>query len=300
MKQLKELYQDILDNGVLRDTRSGKVVSKWDAKLSWDLSKGFPATTSKKLAHKAVVGELLWFLSGETDLCTLRKYTFGEDVGQRTIWTDDAERWWKNRIEAYPDLAEPMKELIKAKQPLGNLYGRQWRGAGVYKPDQIKNLIERLVVDPSRRDHIVMAWNAADIEENTMALKPCHLGFQCYVDDEKKLHLKWWQRSWDVFLGAPFNIASYALLQHLLASWCGLEVGTLTVDAGDVHIYENHLEAVNQYIENKEHPLPKLVLPKQATISLEECLKLSAIDFEEMLVNYEHEGVIKAPLSVGV
>lgn len=298
MDNLKRLYKSILEYGEKRETRSGTTLSLWDEKLSWDLSEGFPATTSKKLAHKAVVGELLWFLSGSTDLKSLRHYTFGKDEGQRTIWTDDAERWWKEKISQYPDLSSAMRKLTVESEPLGNLYGKQWRGNTYEKPDQIANLIKQLKENPNRRDHIVMAWNPSDIEFNSMALKPCHLGFQCYVS-KGKLNLKWWQRSWDVFLGGPFNIASYALLLHLLSEWTGYEPGILTVDVGDAHIYANHVDAVKQYIGNYEHPLPTLVLPEKAKESLESCLALTALDFGDVLVNYKHEGVIKAPLSVG-
>jgi len=285
---LKDLYRDILDNGETRFTRTGTVKSVWDRKLSFDLSEEFPAVTSKKLAWGATVGELLWFASGSTWLTKLKKYTFG-DLGadKWTIWTDDAKRWGNG-------------------EGLGSLYGEQWRDFGghieedewVHGVDQIQNLITRLKEQPERRDHIVMAWNPYDIENNLMALKACHTHFQCYVSGDYKLNLKFFLRSSDGFLGLPMNIASYALLTHLLAKWVGLDIGTLSCDLGDVHIYENHKKAVDTFLINPKFNGCQLQLPK-GTESLESTLQLTALDFKDSLVGYESMGVVKAPLSVG-
>jgi thymidylate synthase len=277
---LKDLYKDILENGESRETRTGNVKSVWDRKLVFDLSKEFPAVTSKKLAWQSTVGELLWFLSGSTHLPTLKRYTFGDyNADKWTIWTDDAERW-----------------LGEGNTELGNLYGHQWRYFGG-DVDQLYSLLWRLHNEPDRRDHIVMAWNPFDIENDKMALKPCHLGFQCYVSGGK-LNLKWWQRSVDSFLGLPMNIASYALLTHLLAKWIGLEAGIMSCDLGDVHLYDNHVNAVGTFLINPKFKPCQLELP-EGTESLDKTLELTALDFKSSLVGYESMGVVKAPLSVG-
>lgn len=286
MQNIKDLMKDILKNGTLKDTRTGNVISTWNKTLEWDLQKGFPTVTSKKLAWNSVVGELLWFLSGSESLKDLRIYTFGKDVDKWTIWTDDTKRWHNTNNRNLQD-----------KDFVGALYPVQWRNYNYSNVDQIKNIVDGLKNNPNERNHIVMAWNPEAISKNEMSLKPCHLGFQCYVENGK-LNLNWWQRSCDVFLGLCFNIASYALLQHLLASWTGLEVGKLSCWIGDTHIYENHKEAVATYLNNEEHPLPTLELPKGSE-TLEDVLKLTSVDFKDSLKNYVHEGPIKAPLSVG-
>ena len=284
-RELKDLYSNILTFGESRFTRTGMVKSVWDRKLSFDLSEGFPAVTSKKLAWRATVGEILFFLAGGKTLNTLKHYTFNDPFSDKwTIWTDDATRWDKDGY-------------------LGNLYGAQWRdfggigcGGGI---DQIQNLIYRLKNEPERRDHIVMAWNPYDIENDLMALKACHTHFQCYISADYKLNLKFFMRSSDAFLGLPMNIASYALLTHLLAKWTGLEVGILSCDLGDVHIYGNHKDAVKEFINNPEFEPCQLELP-EGTDSLESTLNLTADDFMDSLVGYKSMGAIKAPLSVGV
>lgn len=292
MKEIKQLMSDVLQYGEWRDTRTGRVKSIWNAGASWNLENGFPAVTSKTLAWKSVVGELLWFLSGSEHITELRKLTFGEDCpsDKWTIWTDDAIRWntaagWK--IEHGQDVMDFV----------GELYPRQWRACGGHV-DQIRNLVRGLRETPFERNHIVMAWNPVDIDKNAMALKPCHLGFQCYVTSDYKLNLKWWQRSVDTFLGLGFNIASYALLVHLLCEWTGLKPGELSCDLGDVHIYESHMSAVEEYLNNPCHALPTLVLPEKAK-ELYTIGELTALDFENSLVGYTSSGVIKAPLSVG-
>ena len=287
MKNLKALYEEVYRNGELRKTRTGNVISIWDARLQFNLQDGFPAVTSKKLAWQTCVGELLWFLSGSQWVEDLKHYTFADrHTDKWTIWTDDAKRWNES-------IGEECDQGY-----VGALYPVQWRDYNYAGVDQIGNLIYNLIHHPNSRDHIVMAWNPEAIAENQMALKPCHLGFQCYVDELGFLHMKWWQRSVDCFLGLPINIASYALLLSLLAKWTGLEPGTLTADLGDVHIYENHKDQVYQYLCNEEHTLPDLVLP-DGTETLDQTLKLTAKDFKNSLTGYVHEGMIKAPLSVG-
>ena len=284
---LKILYEHILEHGEERDTRTGKVYSTWNNNLEFDLREGFPAVTSKKLAWTPVVGELLWFLSGSQHLSGLKYYTFNDmNADKWTIWTDDAERWGDGNF-------------------VGHLYPHQWRNFGDRSAgfeegtDQIKDLIDRLQHEPFRRDHIVMAWNPYDIEHNLMALKPCHLGFQCYVTKDGELNLHWFQRSVDSFLGLPFNIASYALLTHLLAHWCGLKVGKLSCWLGDTHIYDNHIDAVKTFLNNPRFKECRLELPDVCD-SLDETLEnVTALNFKNSLIGYESMGPIKAPLSVG-
>ncbi len=283
MEQLKELYTRVVLFGEERDTRTGPVKSLWKDSLRFDLREGFPAVTSKKLPWLTCVGELLWFLSGTETIGDLKFYTFGDrDADKWTIWTDDAKRWNGNN-SGY----------------VGQLYPVQWRDFNLSGFDQISNLIKNLKENPKNRDHIVMAWNPSAIDKDLMCLKPCHLGFQCYVTNDGHLNLHWWQRSVDCFLGLPMNIASYALLTHLLAAWTGLKPGLLTTDLGDVHIYENHFKQVGEYINNREHPLPRLRLPELAAQNLEGALHCTALDFKKSLCGYWHEGAIKAPLSVG-
>ena len=281
MKNIKDLGVDILSNGSTRITRTGEVISVWDKKLQWDMRDGFPVVTSKTLMWKAVVGELLWFLSGSSYINDLRVFTFGEDLGQWTIWSDDATRW----SPLDPDY-------------VGDLYPTQWRNFNRMGIDQIENLINGLINNPFERNHVVMAWNPEAISFDTLALKPCHMGFQCYVTDDGYLNLKWFQRSVDYFLGLPFNIASYGLLLHMVASWTGLKPGILSCDLGDCHIYTSHLDQVKRYIGNREYEIPTLVLPDKAK-SFDTVLELTALDFSEALIGYQSAGSIPAKVYVG-
>lgn len=301
--KLCELYEKILLEGEVRgNTRTGETIALWDEKIVLDLSKEFPAVTNKKLAWRAIVGELLFFLSGEGSLYDLRHYTFGDMFSSKwTIWDDDCERWHSGEINHVDG-----KNLSAIE--VGKLYPHQWRNFGggycIHGDDdcgvdQIKNLIERLVSDSQRRDLIVMAWNPYDIENDLTALKACHTGFQCYVNNSNELSLKVGIRSSDALLGLPFNIVSYALLTHLLAGWADLKVGKLTIDIGDAHIYANHIDEVREFMRRDSHDAPKLVLPEQAKLGLDELLKLTALDFKDSLQGYKHSGVLKAPLSVG-
>ena len=284
-QQYKDLIKRIIATGEDRNTRTGDTISLFGEHIKVDLNDGFPAVTSKKLAWKSVVGELLWFLSGSTHLRDLRRYTFGEDNGQLTIWSGDQERWQQSCSWSV------------SEGDCGKLYGHQWRNQHEYY-DQIATILHRINNESDRRDIMVVTWNNKDIDYDTMALKPCHVMFQVYVDSSNRLHLQWYQRSADTFLGLPFNFASYALLTHLLAKWTGKRVGTLSVALGDVHIYRNQMDSVLQYLENPSYDLPSIVLPKGCE-SLESTLKLTANDFENSLTNYKHAGIIKAPLSVG-
>ena len=270
MKQYHDLLNDIMSTGVQKKDRTGVgTFSVFARQLRFDLTQGFPAITTKKLVWKSVVSELLWFLEGTSDERRLREILHGSrDSTTNTIWTENAEAsYW----------------LPKAKFPgdLGRVYGVQWRHwrtnnateedvvikdsfddwysgpINFTETDQIKNLIEGIKKDPDGRRHIVNSWNAGEIDQ--MALPPCHVLCQFYVSDGK-LSCHMYQRSVDVFLGLPFNIASYALLTHMIAQVCDLIVGELIISTGDTHIYMNHIDQVNQQLANEEYPLPHLWL----------------------------------------
>tara|TARA_R100001594_G_scaffold53735_1_gene87285 strand:+ start:19766 stop:20689 length:924 start_codon:yes stop_codon:yes gene_type:complete len=279
------LLHNKLDDGsfLMRETRSGNVVSAFDYKFKHNMQHGFPAVTTKKLQFNAVIGELLWFLAGKTDLDSLRHYSNIED-GEWTIWTQDAERYGG-----------------KGNKELGAIYGAQWRNFGgdryAVGTDQIKSLISGLTNNPESRYHVVSAWNPNVIHE--IALPSCHMFFQCYVDiDEhgyKYLDLKWYQRSVDSFLGLPFNIASYGALLVFLAKLTGCQPRYLIGDLGDTHIYEQHLEQVQTVLDREPLELPSFKFPRFT--SLDELLGYTAKDFH--LVNYKHHGVLRGKLTVG-
>lgn len=211
-----------MTHGERRETRSGPVRSLFGEQIRFDLSNGFPLLTTKRVHWKSVAVELLWFLRGDTNV----KYLHDHGV---TIWDE-----WIDDVGG-----------------LGPVYGAQWRHwkAGSYAIDQIKIVIDTIKTDPFGRRHIVSAWNPAEIDE--MALPPCHMIFQFHVSNDGKLSCHLNQRSADIFLGVPFNIASYALLTHLIARECGLKVGDLVISFGDVHLYENHvLQARDQLLRD--------------------------------------------------
>ena len=257
MKTYLDLLQDILDTGETRDDRTGVgTVSVFGRQIGFDLNQGFPAVTTKKLAWRAVKGELLWFLEGSGDERRLAEITHGAADGKVTIWTPNAmASYWKP----------------KAKFPgdLGRVYGVQWREWRTHQKrwtssseseevvvDQIQQLIDGIKKDPYSRRHILSAWNVAELDQ--MALPPCHVLAQFYVSKDKKLSCHMYQRSVDVFLGLPFNIASYALLTHLIAHVCGLGVGKLIISTGDTHIYLDHVEQVKEQLTREPLELPEL------------------------------------------
>lgn len=297
MKNLLHLYYQIIqentiDGGLaMRETRSGKVISSFGKALEWDLRNGFPAVTTKKLAFKSVIGELLWFLSGKTDLKTLRQYS-NIDEGAWTIWTQDFERWAKSQ-EALEDFVD--------NEDLGEIYGAQWRNWDTDGIDQITNLIEGLKNAPTSRYHMVSAWNVAAIDAGDMALPPCHFAFQCFVgldpytDEPRYLDLMWHQRSVDSFLGLPFNIASYAALLQILGKLTGLQPRMLKCTLGDVHIYEQHIPQILEQLGRKPHMLPRMAMPTFS--SLDELLTKTAQDFR--LIDYGHHLELKGKLTVG-
>ena len=299
MKQYLDLLQDILDNGEIKDDRTGVgTYSVFGRHLRFDLRRGFPAVTTKKLAWKSCVGELLWFIEGSSDERRLAEITHGTRDGTVTIWTPNA-------------LAPYWKHKAKFEGDLGRVYGVQWRHWNKYRTekdmgaahkggtrlavdktevDQLANLIKGLTEDPNGRRHILSAWNVSELDE--MALPPCHVMSQFYVNKNRELSCHMYQRSVDVFLGLPFNIASYALLTHLLAHHCGLKVGELVISTGDTHIYKDHIEQVKEQLTREPHPLPTLML----NASKNNLFEMTMEDIH--LENYKSDGPIKATMAV--
>ena len=254
MKVYLELLKDVLETGNNKEDRTGTgTISKFGMQKRYDLRKGFPAMTTKRLAWKAVVSELLWFLEGSTDERRLAEILYEDTrenlISKRTIWTDNADTQGK-------DLGYENTDLVKE---LGPVYGKQWRSFGVedsnIEYDQIYQVIHLLKNNPDSRRIVLSSWNPLEI--SNMALPPCHVLVQFYVCDGE-LSAQMYQRSADLFLGVPFNIASYALLIHILAQICNLKVGEFIHNIGDAHIYTNHLEQVNEQLFRTPDDLPTL------------------------------------------
>ncbi len=291
MQRYLDLLTDILDNGEVRDDRTGVgTKSVFGRQLRFDLNKGFPAITTKKLAWRAVKGELLWFLEGSGDERRLAEITHGTADGKVTIWTPNA-------------MAGYWQPHAKFPGDLGRVYGVQWRDWQTHQVrwtsssesepvsiDQIAVLIEGLKKDPYSRRHILSAWNVAELDQ--MALPPCHVLAQFYVSKDGRLSCHMYQRSVDVFLGLPFNIASYALLTHLLAHVCNLRVGELVISTGDTHIYLDHIEQVKEQLTRDPLSLPELFInPEVRDID-----RFTMDDIQ--LVEYKSHGSIKAKMAV--
>lgn len=288
MKQYLELLETILRDGIQREERTGiGTLSIFGSQLRFDLNKGFPAVTTKKLAWKGIVSELLWFIEGSDDERRLAEIRFGKDRSQltnlekyKTIWTDNANH--QGVALGY--------ENNNYKKLLGPIYGVQWRSWN--QKDQLSDLIQNIQNNPMSRRHILSAWNVAEIEK--MALPPCHVMSQFYVDNESKLSCHMYQRSADMFLGVPFNIASYALLTHIIAKICNLNVGDFVHTFGDAHIYLNCVDQVEEQIKRKPLPLPKLSIPEFKSLKeLEDC---GVDDF--ILVDYKHHAALSAPMAI--
>jgi len=284
VKQYLEAMQNIMDNGDDREDRTGTGTrSIFGGQMRYDLSRGFPAVTTKRLAWKAVVGELLWFLEGSTDERRLAEITYGEDrddlYERSTIWTANADE---------QGVALGYRNDYMQKE-LGPVYGSQWRSFGGF--DQIAEIIRQIKEEPDSRRIILSAWNPPEIER--MALPPCHTLSQFYVN-KGKLSCQMYQRSAVMFLGVPFNIASYSLLTHILARITGLQVGDFVHTVGDVHIYNTHYEAVSEQLKRTPQKLPSLRMPPFT--SLEEVLDLDVSDFQ--LEGYKPMSAIKAMMAV--
>jgi len=279
MKQYLDLLQNILDNGETRDDRTGVGTrSVFGSHLRFDLSRGFPAITTKKLAWKAMVGELLWFLEGSSDERRLAEITHSEK-GAVTIWTPNAfAPYWRDRAKFEGDV--------------GRIYGVQWRRwiKQDTEVDQIATLINGIKTDPYSRRHIISAWNVAELDQ--MSLPPCHIMSQFYVSGDNRLSCHMYQRSVDVFLGLPFNIASYALLTYMIAQVCKLEVGELIISTGDTHIYNNHIEQVTEQLAREPFPVPSLWLNPLVK-------DIDSFTMDDIkLVNYQSHSPLKAHMAV--
>lgn len=258
-----DLLEHVLENGSPRDDRTGTgTYSVFGYQNRYDLTEGFPVVTTKKIHLKSVIHELLWFLDGSTNVEYLQKHGV-------SIWDEWADE----------------------DGELGPVYGKQWREWETDDGhiDQIQTVIENLRENPTSRRHIVNAWNVADLDK--MALPPCHLLFQFYVDGGK-LSCQLYQRSADVFLGVPFNITSYSLLTCMIAQVTGLEPGEFVHSFGDVHLYQNHVEQAKTQLERDPYPRPTLELNPAIN-------NIDDFDYDDITVNnYEHHPAIKAPIAV--
>lgn len=287
------MVQHIMNTGEDRQTRSGMCRSNFDYNGSVDLEgKYLPLLTTKKIQLRALVGELLWFLSGKSTISSLKHYTFNDSEADKwTIWTDDQKRWQDDLYYRYM-----VDHNIIEKDSCGENYGVIWRGT-VNGVDQIQNLLSNITEKPFDRRLIVQAYLPDSLDMT--CLPPCHTGFQCYVRKGEWLDLKWTQRSCDVFLGFPFNLASYGLLLHILAKLTGLKAGRLSWTLGDAHVYHPHFDAVKQQMQNDPFPeLPTIELPEFD--SLDYLVdNLTANDFMNCVKDYQSHEPIKAPLLVG-
>ena len=275
MEQYQQLLQFILDNGTTKTDRTGTgTISYFGYQMRFNLSEGFPLVTTKKLHLKSIIYELLWFLRGETNIQYLKE----------------------NGVSIWNEWADENGEL-------GPVYGKQWRswqGADKETIDQISDAVNQIKNNPDCRRIIVSAWNVADLKD--MALMPCHALFQFYTSPptplqiergvEGSLSCQMYQRSADVFLGVPFNVASYALLTMMMAQVCNLDAGDFIHTFGDVHIYNNHLEQVKLQLERKPFALPTMKL----NLSVKNIFDFTYEDF--MLENYQFHPAIKAPIAV--
>lgn len=264
MKQYLDLLQHVIDTGVRKDDRTGTgTISVFGYQMRFNLEKDFPFLTTKKLHLRSIIHELLWFLKGDTNIKYLND----------------------NRVTIWDEWADPNGDL-------GHIYGYQWRSWTSSKGnpiDQIKNVIQSIKENPSSRRHIVSAWNVGDLDQ--MALPPCHILFQFYVS-EGKLSCQLYQRSCDIFLGIPFNIASYAILTMMIAQVTGLKAYEFIHTLGDAHIYLNHIDQVKLQLTREPFPLPQLKINPE----VDNIFDFKYNDFE--LVNYNAHPHIKGKISV--
>jgi thymidylate synthase len=264
MRQYLDFLRHIRQSGAQKDDRTGTgTLSVFGYQMRFDLGAGFPLVTTKRLHVRSIIHELLWFLKGDTNVRYLRDHGV-------TIWDEWAD----------------------ADGELGPVYGRQWRSwpaADGRHIDQLETIVQQIKVNPDSRRLVVSAWNVGELER--MALLPCHALFQFYVA-RQRLSCQLYQRSADALLGVPFNIASYALLVHMVAQQCDLDVGDLVWTGGDCHLYLNHLEQADTQLSRDPYPLPRLVLKRRPPSLFD----YSFDDFD--IQNYEYHAAIKAPIAV--
>jgi len=298
MKQYLNLLQKIMDEGVDKGDRTGVGTrSIFGAQLRFDLSKGFPLLTTKKVFLKGIIHELMWFVRGDTNIRYLvengvniwNEWPFQSYLEKNNLdkkypkYTEE----WKEEMNKYITQVKEDEEFAKKWGDLGHVYGKQWRNFGGV--DQLMDIIERIKNNPNDRRMIVSAWNPPEIPK--MALPPCHCFYQFYVADGK-LSLQMYQRSCDTFLGVPFNIASYSLLLIMIAQVVGLEPGEFVHTMGDTHLYSNHFEQVKKQLSRDPRELPKMKINKE----VKDIEEFKYEDFE--LVGYDPYPGIKAPIAV--
>lgn len=313
-KAYLDMCQYVIDNGNIKEDRTKTgTYSVFGHQIRFDLNKGFPLLTTKKVPFRLVASELLWFIKGDTNIRFLLEHN-------NNIWNEWAfKRWVESEAYNGPDMTDfgnksqldaSFNELYQEQMmifknnilqdddfaekfgDLGSVYGKQWRNWKTTQNqtiDQLSEVINSIRENPDSRRHIVSAWNPEDVPN--MALPPCHTMFQFYVADGK-LSCQLYQRSADIFLGVPFNIASYALLTHLIAHECDLEVGEFIHTFGDAHIYTNHIQQVKEQLERDRKSLPELILNKDKSSIFD----FDMNDFE--LKNYNPHPAIKAPIAV--
>lgn len=314
MKQYLDLCEHILHNGTKKEDRTGTgTLSVFGYQMRYDLNEGFPLMTTKKTAFRLIVSELLWFIKGDTNVKALLaennhiwdEWAFAQwvnsdeyqgpdmaDFGRRSQKDEEFAAAYKEQLGIFQDKILNEPEFAEKYGDLGPVYGKQWRSwaktdGGTI--DQLKDVIESIKTNPDSRRHLVTAWNPEFIGD--MALPPCHIMFQFYVADGKlSCHL--YQRSADVFLGVPFNIASYALLTHLIARECGLQVGDFVHTTGDTHLYSNHIEQVKEQLTREPKELPTVKINEDVASIFD--MELSDITIE----GYDPHPRIKAPVAV--
>ena len=304
MKTYLDALRDVLENGSERTDRTGVgTISRFGMQQRYDLSQGFPAVTTKKLAWKSVVGELLWFIEGSGDERRLAEITHGTRDGVVTIWTPNAlAPYWKPKAKYDGDLGrvygvqwrhwrtiKPREANATFKDSFGSTYRRVGNDVEVREVDQLLSLINGIKADPHGRRHILTAWNPGELD--SMALPPCHCFAQFYVADGR-LSCQMYQRSCDMFLGVPFNIASYSLLTAMIAQVCNLQVGEFVHVLGDAHIYLDHVEQVKEQLRREPLPMPQLYLNPEIT----DITKFTMNDIR--LENYQSHEAIKAKMAV--
>lgn len=290
MKSYLDLCKYVLENGILKKDRTGTgTISTFGYQLRCDLSKGFPLLTTKKVYYKAVLGELLWFISGSTNIRPLVLQNI-------RIWNEWPYEAYKKSKDYQNETIDEFIQKIKDDEDfankygnLGPVYGKQWRD--FFGVDQLLEVEKSIKENPFSRRHIICAWNPAQIDQ--MALPPCHAFVQFYVSgDGKKLSCQLYQRSADLFLGVPFNIASYATLLIMMAHVCNLEPGDFVHTFGDVHIYTNHIDQIKTQLERTPRELPKLIIKRKVNSILD----FKYEDFE--VVGYDPYPKIEGKVSV--